>query len=497
MQSTAQKRNGQATNGRQRGKKAKVHHAVLLGPVVQIDIKSIYPSPENEKLYRPIDPNDPDIKAMSESMRANGVLEPLVVSEFFWQEGTHRYWILSGHRRHAAAKLAGLLQVPCQIHPIYRDQNPDGFLVLLREYNRQRTKNLDEIVAEEVVSTNPNEAHRKLLDYRREQQSEILDAIDTSGARVRKRISAAKRPFLDAIKKILDELSDHWPLSDRRIHYNLANDPPLIHASKPGSRYRLDDKSYDALTDLLTRGRIAGGIPWEAISDDTRPVCMWNVWANPQLFVRKQLAGFLKGYWRNYQQSQSDHIEITGEKSTAKPTIDRVAQDYCIPTTMGRGFCSIQPRHDMAMRFRKSGKNRLVVFIVSDLDPAGEKIAQSFAESMARDFSIRDVQAVKVALTYEQVQQFKLPSGGRVKKSKNNAHDWKGFVDKYGDNVWELESMPIPTLQQILRNAIDSVIDMERFNYEVEAERRDAAELEAKRKQFLRVLREMKLADEE
>ena len=46
-----------------------------------VPIFDIRPSPENEQLYRPVDPNDPDILALAESIERDGILEPLVAIE--------------------------------------------------------------------------------------------------------------------------------------------------------------------------------------------------------------------------------------------------------------------------------------------------------------------------------------------------------------------------------------------------------------------------------
>ena len=127
---------------------------------VTMRLCDIHPSPENDTLYRPVDPTDPSIIAMAKSMRERGVLEPLVIS----MDG----YILSGHRRYCAAKLAGLEHVPVRIHPIRRSDDIDAFVVLLREYNRQRVKSLDEQIREAVIDADPDESYAELADHRRE-----------------------------------------------------------------------------------------------------------------------------------------------------------------------------------------------------------------------------------------------------------------------------------------------------------------------------------------
>ncbi len=71
---------------------------------LELPIGDIRPSPENNQLYRPVTKDAPELRALAKSIQRDGVQEPLVVTE----DG----WIISGHRRHAAAKLAGLTVVP-------------------------------------------------------------------------------------------------------------------------------------------------------------------------------------------------------------------------------------------------------------------------------------------------------------------------------------------------------------------------------------------------
>jgi hypothetical protein len=437
------------------------------------------PSPENEKLYRPVDRRDPDVKALAKSIRRIGVKEPLVVSA----DG----WLLSGHRRHVAAQLAGLIEVPCRIDPIRRDTDPDGFLRLLREFNRQRVKSFDEVVREEVLSADPEEAYRALLKERAEraQVNPSITTIDAGVTKTRSRITPAKRPLLDAIDKVLADRREYWPLSDRQIHYALLNDPPLIHASKRGSRYRNDGQSYKALTDILTRARLAGKIPWGAIADPTRPVTLWQVYEGPAGFMREQFNRFLTGYCRDLMRSQPNHVEIVVEKNTVEGIVRRVAGDYCLPLISCRGFCSSPPRYEMAERFRKSGKERLIVLLLSDHDPDGEEIASSFTRSLRDDFGLPQVTAIKVALTAEQVKQFDLPPRMTAKKTSSN---YSKFAARHGDNAYELEALNPADLQKLLREAIGGIIDRDLLDREIAAEKVDAAELETTRRRVQSML---------
>ena len=448
-----------------------------------LPLASIRPSPENDKLYRPVNPSDPEIHALALSIRAQGLLEPLVVSQ-------DRY-ILSGHRRYAALRLLGLPDARCQVREDVGRADP-GFVALLREHNRQREKTADERLREEVVSADPKDSRRRLIEHRQQKARVEADCIHIAGYKPRARISKAKLPMLNAIKGIINALEDFWPLSDRQIHYQLLNAPPLIHASKPDSVYQNRPNCYKALTDLLTRARLQGYIGMNVIGDETRPVELSQSDDTTTAFFRRELAWFLKGYRRNLQQSQPNHIEIVGEKNTVRSILAPVAEEFCIPLTTGRGFCSLPPRHEMAKRFRASGKEKLILLVLSDLDPDGEEICHSFARSMRDDFGIGGIEAVKVAITREHVARFQLPAGGEAKKKSTN---YKKFVAQHGTEVFELEALPPATLQALLRESLDSVMDVAAFNAEVEAEEQDAQTLDEKRQMVHRVFRDEVLAD--
>ena len=338
-----------------------------------VRLSELRPSPENDRLYRPVDVKDPGIRALAQSIRRYGLREAIVV--------TLDGWIVSGHRR----------------------------------------------------------------------------------------------------------------FSDRQIHYALLNDPPLKHASNPRSRYDNTARSYNNLTELLTRARINGIIPWQAIADETRPVSIWRTFETPQRFIGNKLAEFLKGYWRNLQQGQPNHIEIIGEKNTVSSILKPVAMKYCIPLTITRGFCSLPPRKAIADRFTRSGCEKLVLLIASDFDPLGEEIFQSFARSMRDDFGIKTVRPIKFALNAQQAKRFDLPPAIPVKTTSAN---FRKFVKKHGGFGWELEALAPEMLQELLEEAINSVIDMEALNSEVDAEREDAAFLQAVRSQVSDLLSSLRLDEE-
>ena len=109
-----------------------------------LSVRSIRPSPENNKLYKKIRTTDPDIAELADSIEKNGLLEPIIV--------TKDYFIISGHRRFASIKRLGFRSIECVIRDCRKDEDHERFIHELREANRQRVKTIDEILCEQVIN---------------------------------------------------------------------------------------------------------------------------------------------------------------------------------------------------------------------------------------------------------------------------------------------------------------------------------------------------------
>jgi len=214
------------------------------------EVYAIKPAPENDHVYNVIHCDDPDILELTRSIKEHGVQEPILISR--------DSYILSGHRRRVAAVLAGLKQVPVRIHHVSRAENRDAFVKLLVEMNSQRIKSLSVLMRESLIKIDPKIAHQKIVNDRKAKEWErslnSRSAINPDDDGRRCEISEAKRPFLDAILRVLAEQRAYWPLSDRQIHYRLLGpDAPMTHASKPDSRYVNDKASYRKLRPSCSR----------------------------------------------------------------------------------------------------------------------------------------------------------------------------------------------------------------------------------------------------
>lgn len=84
-----------------------------MNDIVNICLDHIYQHPDNPRK------NLGDLSELSESIKKNGVLQNLTVIPEHWDEKQewheNGYTLIIGHRRCAAAKLAGIQEIPCRI----------------------------------------------------------------------------------------------------------------------------------------------------------------------------------------------------------------------------------------------------------------------------------------------------------------------------------------------------------------------------------------------
>lgn len=435
-------------------------------------VEHLHPSPENDEIYGVVDTNTVEFIDLANDIAEHGIREPIVVSA--------DCYILSGHRRYQAAKLVGLREVPVRwITNIFRsDHRPEDWKRLLIAYNHQRVKSSVVRLKEAALQIDPDIAYKQLCFDRDQQHNDQLTKLQVEGEKIRSEISEGKQEMLQSVIHIIESLSQYWPLSVRQVHYQLLNDPPLRNtAAKKRQQYENNRNSYQDLCDLIARARIAGLLDWKAIADETRPVSNTRFQKDSAEFLNLQFHCFLRGYRRDLLQSQVDHIELIVEKLTVQNIVLPVAQKYCVPTTIGRGYCSIGPRREIVERYRRSGKRKLILLIVSDFDPDGDEIAESFVRSIRDDFGVVEIEASKILLRSDQATDWELPANMEAKESSGQ---YAKFVAKYGSKqVFELEAVAPSMMQAAVEEGIRAAIDNEAFKREVQAERTDAARLSA------------------
>lgn len=155
-----------------------------MGDIVNIGVEHIHPHPENPRK------DLGDLTELVESIKKNGVMQNLTVIPIDGKSG--EYTAIIGHRRHAAAKLAGVKELPCRI--IEGLSEKEQISTMLEE-NMQRN---DLTIWEQA------NGFQMMLDLG-ETEEQIAEKTGFSRTTIRHRLNIAKLNQKELQKKEKDE----------------------------------------------------------------------------------------------------------------------------------------------------------------------------------------------------------------------------------------------------------------------------------------------------
>lgn len=290
------------------------------------------------------------------------------------------------------------------------------------------------------------------------------------------------------IFRYFSEMKEHGylPVKVRSVHYNLLSNHTIydtkkneVYGSKTkksadGEKVKVNYYTY--LSELLTKLRLKGLIDFDWIDENGRRINKSSSFDGVQDYFSAYEYHLKNSYSRNLQATQKDLIFVISEKTSFESLVSSVCNSYCIPYQLGGGMSSITVRHKLKKLFVSSGKERLVLLYLSDLDESGENIARSFENSLLNDFGFTGDNLIseKILLTPEQAKL--VGSAGYLKandkkiKSLGN-RSWKEYSGL--DYFYELDVLPHHIVKQVLIDSIERYLNLQEFERQKEIERQE------------------------
>ncbi len=265
-------------------------------------------------------------------------------------------------------------------------------------------------------------------------------------------------------QSVLNELHSYWPVTLRQVYYQLvaAGHIPNKHSA------------YQKLSRILTRARLDGRLSWSAIEDRARSKLHSSGWDNAGEFVKDELSGFLSGYRRDVLRDQDIALELWIEKDALSHICHDVAVQYCVPVIVARGFSSISYLHEARTRIERNAENgkRTVILYFGDMDPSGWEMLPSMLITLQEEMKLGDlVEGERCALTVEQVSKYGLlRNPDALKKTDTRAQK---YIERFGDLAVELDALPPAVFEGLVREAIESKLDLSLLEQCSQAEKED------------------------
>ncbi|USN15739.1 hypothetical protein BABAJAGA_00990 [Brevundimonas phage vB_BgoS-BabaJaga] len=220
------------------------------------------------------------------------------------------------------------------------------------------------------------------------------------------------------------------------------------------------EQSYNRLGETISNARLAGLVSWDAIEDKTRFVRgkdHWNGEEGHFDFMRDSKKWFNIDMWEN----QPNYVEVWIEKDALLGVIERPCWELDVPYMSCRGYMSQSEEWAAANRFSEaadSGRNPVLIYL-GDHDPSGIDMSRDhndrltmFLEHLGVDVDVR-----RVALNLDQVQKYKPPENPTKPKDSRSPD----YVRKFGRKCWELDALKPSVLDQLVRDRVDDLRDMD------------------------------------
>jgi ParB family chromosome partitioning protein len=207
--------------------------------IVVLGIEEVEPDRGQPRRYF----DEAHILELADSVRANGVLQPLLV-----RRSGDRYAIVAGERRWRAAQRAGLREVPCIVRDV---TEPEAFELALIE-NIQR---------EDLNAIEEAEAYQRLIEYHGLTQEELAQRVGKERSTVANALRLLRLP--DPIKVAMS--SGALTMGHARALLALTDETDLRRAAEKVMTEALSVREVEQLVQRLKgkkvvrRERMGGG----------------------------------------------------------------------------------------------------------------------------------------------------------------------------------------------------------------------------------------------
>ena len=276
----------------------------------------------------------------------------------------------------------------------------------------------------------------------------------TKTAYIAKNFAPSSLDLIEQANDIIEEYqADGLKLTLRQLYYQFVS-RDLI---------RNKQTEYKRLGGIISDARLAGLIDWEAIEDRTRNLNGNSHWSNPGEIIRAAARSFQLDHW----EGQPHHVEVWIEKEALVGVIASICKDLDVNYFACKGYVSQSEMWSAAQRMRayeRSGQKPVIIHL-GDHDPSGIDMTRDIGDRQGTFWA--GVEVNRIALNMDQVLAYNPPPN----PAKLTDSRCKGYLDRYGDESWELDALEPRELRQLIREAVEyyrddalyrAVLDQER-----------------------------------
>jgi len=278
-------------------------------------------------------------------------------------------------------------------------------------------------------------------------------------AYITKNFGASTLATIDQANVIIDELmADGYNLTLRQLYYQFVS----------RDLFENHQRNYDRLGRIVSDGRLAGLIDWDAIVDRTR-----NIERNPHWdSVGSILRGAAQGYRRDVWEQQPYRIEVWIEKQALTGIISKPCEELDVPYFACRGYVSQSEQREAGMRALRNWERhdqQTIILHLGDHDPSGMDMTRDNDDRLEmftrEDDGFNSLCSVRrIALNADQIAKYS-PPPNPTKLSDSRA---PAYCAEYGLDSWELDALSPRVLDKLIRDHINALMNDELMEEAIE-----------------------------
>lgn len=236
--------------------------------------------------------------------------------------------------------------------------------------------------------------------------------------------------------------------------------------------WRNTQNMYQSLVGILTDARMAGVVSWTAIEDRGRALMGINTVDGPPQAGEKMLRDYALDLWAN----QDWRPEVWPEKQALQGVIGNICDKLRVDYFPTKGYSSISETWRAGRRLSRyiQKGQRPIIFHLGDHDPSGIDMTRHVAETLST-FVGMPIMVQRLALNMDQVEQYDPPPNPLKLRADGEYSDSraKSYVEHFGDSSWELDALNPETIEDLIRNAVLSIRDEDKWDEMEEEETTD------------------------
>lgn len=270
--------------------------------------------------------------------------------------------------------------------------------------------------------------------------------------------------MLDQVQQVLDEYSEHLPLTVRQIYYRLVG----AHA------YPKTQRDYENLCEHIVRARRARIIEMGDIRDDGITRVDGPGYRDISEFFA-QLRSDASTFQLDRSSGQSTRLVVLCEAAGMVPQLAKGCSRFDVSVISCGGFDSLTAKFELVTNVRDEGRP-IEYLHIGDHDPSGEHMFEALKEDVAAfvDELGGEVSFTRLAVTTEQIARYRLPTAPRKPSDRRS----------FRGQTCQAEALAPDVLGNIVRRAIEARIDKSQLDRVLRQEK-------AGRKRLLKQLKEI------